>query len=94
MRLFSWTEFRGSSNINYGRTYTTQRDTSVALVPFGYSNGYPRALSNRGQVLIGGRWVPIVGRVCMDPFMVDVSDVPDVGEGDEVVNNVELVSHT
>ncbi|MBS1251270.1 MAG: Alanine racemase 1 [Anaerolineales bacterium] len=73
------------SSISYGRTYTTQRDTRVALVPFGYGDGYPRLLSNRGQVLIGGRRCPIVGRVCMDLFVVDVSAVPDVGEGDEVV---------
>lgn len=73
------------SSVSYGRTYTTRRATRVALIPFGYGDGYSRALSNRGQVLVRGRRVPIVGRVCMDLFVVDVSAVPDVREGDEVV---------
>lgn len=72
-------------SISYGRTYTTQRPTPVALIPFGYGDGYPRALSNRGQVLIRGRRAPIVGRVCMDLFVIDISDTPGVREGDEVV---------
>jgi len=55
----------------------------------GYGDGLPRVLSNRGSVLVGGRRVPIVGRVCMDMCMADVTDVPDVAEGDEVV----LIGH-
>lgn len=73
------------SDISYGRTYTTAREMPVGLVPVGYGDGYPRALSNRGQVLVGGRRVPIVGRVCMDQFMVDLTTVPQAQQDDEVV---------
>jgi len=73
------------SSISYGRTYITTRPTPVALVPVGYGDGYHRLASNRGAVLIGGRRAPIVGRVCMDQFVVDVSDIPGVAQGDEVV---------
>ena len=73
------------SCISYGCTYVTSRPTPVALVPIGYGDGYRRGLSNKGQVLVRGKRVPIIGRVCMDQFMVDVSKVPDVREGDEVV---------
>ncbi len=64
--------------VGYGGTYTTKADTKVATVPVGYADGYPRSLSNKGCVLIGGRRVPIIGRVCMDQFMVDVSELDDV----------------
>jgi len=72
------------SSISYGRTYTTTRPTEVALVPAGYGDGYHRLLSNRGAVLIGGRRAPIVGRVCMDQFVVDVSGIAGVQQDDEV----------
>ncbi len=71
--------------IGYGGTYTTVRETRVATIPVGYADGYPRGLSNKGCVLISGRRVPILGRVCMDQFMVDVTDIPEAKEGDEVV---------
>ena len=71
--------------ISYNRTFTTTRPTPVALVPLGYGDGYRRALSNKGQVLIRGRRAPILGRVCMDQCVVDVSGIPDVHEEDEVV---------
>ncbi len=73
------------SSISYGRTYITSRPTPLALVPFGYGDGYHRLISNRGAVLISGRRAPIVGRVCMDQFVVDVSGLPDVKQDDEVV---------
>jgi alanine racemase len=73
------------SSISYGRTYITTKPTPIALVPFGYGDGYHRLLSNRGEVLIRGKRVPIVGRVCMDQFMVDVSGIEGVKEGEEVV---------
>ena len=73
------------SSISYGCTYTTTRPTPVALVPVGYGDGYHRILSNKGQVLIHGQRAPIVGRVCMDQFVVDVSDIPEVHQDDEVV---------
>ena len=73
------------ASISYGRTYTTGEPTRVALVPIGYGDGYHRILSNRGAVLIRGQRAPIVGRVCMDQFVVDVSHIPTVLLHDEVV---------
>ena len=71
--------------ISYGGTYTTTRPTLVATLPVGYGHGYPRALSNRYYVLIRGKRAPILGRVCMDQMMVDVTDIPDVTEADMAV---------
>jgi alanine racemase len=73
------------SSISYGRTYITPRAMPVALIPVGYGDGYHRLMSNRGAVLINGRRAPIVGRVCMDQFVVDVSQVGPVQVNDEVV---------
>ena len=70
--------------ISYGGTFTTTSETRVATVPVGYADGYPRALSGKGHVLIHGQYAPILGRVCMDQFMVDVTDIPDVTQGDDV----------
>ncbi len=71
--------------ISYGGTYTTARPTLVATLPVGYGHGYPRALSNRYYVLIRGKRAPILGRVCMDQMMVDVTDIPGVTDGDIAV---------
>ncbi len=71
--------------VSYGLTWRATRPSQVALVPVGYADGWSRHLSNAGQVLIGGRRCPMVGRVCMDQFLADVTDVPGVREGDEVV---------
>ena len=71
--------------ISYGGIYKTDRITRVATVPVGYADGYPRSLSNKGYVLIHGRKAPVLGRVCMDQMMVDVSDIPEAHEYDEVV---------
>lgn len=73
------------ASISYGRTYVTEGPTRVALIPVGYGDGYHRLLSNRGAVLIRGKRAPIVGRVCMDQFVVNVSDIPGVRLHDEVV---------
>jgi len=73
------------SSISYNRTYTTTRPTPVALVPVGYGDGYRRGLSNKGAVLIHGQRAPIIGRICMDQFMVDVSAILDIRQDDEVV---------
>lgn len=73
------------SAVSYGRTYIAPRAIRAALVPVGYGDGYPRALSNRGSVLIHGWRAPIIGRVCMDQFVVDVSGVSGVQQDDEVV---------
>ncbi len=61
--------------ISYGGTYKTTKETRVATIPVGYADGYPRCLSNRGKVIINGKFAPIIGRVCMDQFMVDISDI-------------------
>ncbi len=72
-------------SVSYGGHFTAERDTLVATVPLGYGDGYPRSLSGKGFVLIRGMRCPILGRVCMDQFMVDVSHVPGVSMGDEVL---------
>lgn len=72
------------TSIGYGGTFTTSRTTKVATIPVGYGDGYPRSLSNKGSVLIRGRRAAIIGRVCMDQIMVDVTDICDVEDGDEV----------
>lgn len=72
------------SKISYGGTCTTERETRVATVPVGYGDGYPRGLSNCGYVIVSGRKCPILGRVCMDQFMIDVTHIPEVKEGDIV----------
>lgn len=71
--------------ISYSRKFITRRKTKVATIPVGYADGYSRQLSNKGRVLIRGQYAPIIGNICMDQFMVDVTDIPDVGVGDEVV---------
>ena len=71
--------------VGYGRTFTAQRETLVMTLPIGYGDGYPRILSNRASVLVRGKRAPLIGRVCMDMVMADVTDIPDVSEADEVV---------
>ncbi|MBI3596819.1 MAG: alanine racemase [Nitrospirae bacterium] len=71
--------------ISYGRTFTTRRESLIAVLPIGYADGYSRAWSNRGQVLIDGQRVPVIGRVCMDMTVVDVTDLPTVRIGAETV---------
>jgi alanine racemase len=71
--------------VSYGGTFVTDKETVIATIPVGYGDGYPRSLSGKGYVLIDGKRAPILGRVCMDQFMVDVTDIADVKEGDEVV---------
>ncbi len=72
-------------SVSYNRAYRTSRPSRIAVLPIGYADGYSRLLSNRGQVLIKGRRARIVGRVCMDMTLVDVTDIPDVATGDEAV---------
>ena len=70
------------TGISYGSTFVTARDSVIATVPVGYADGWPRALSNKGRVLVHGQFAPIAGRVCMDQFMIDVTDIPGVRPGD------------
>ncbi len=72
-------------SISYGGLFTAKEDMRVATVPLGYGDGYPRMLTGKGSVLIRGKRCPILGRVCMDQFMVDVSHIPGLKEGEEVV---------
>lgn len=77
-------EVEAGTPVSYGGTYVTTKRTRIATVPVGYGDGYPRSLSNKGYVLIRGKRARILGRVCMDQFMVDVSDIPEAREGDQV----------
>lgn len=72
------------TSISYGRTYTTNKKTKIANVPIGYADGIRRSLSNKGNVVINEKIVPIVGTVCMDSFMIDVTQIENVKIGDEV----------
>lgn len=71
--------------VSYGRTFKCEKTMKIATVTAGYADGYPRSLSNQGYVYIGGHRADIVGRVCMDQMCVDVTDIPDVKMGDEVL---------
>ena len=71
--------------VSYGGTYVTKEPTVVATIPVGYADGYRRSLSGRFYVLIRGQKAPILGRVCMDQFMVDVTHIPGVAAGEPVV---------
>ena len=73
------------TGVSYGHTFVTQRETRVATLPVGYADGYPRALSNQGHVIIRGQYAPIIGRICMDQCMADVTDIPGIGMEDEVI---------
>ncbi|WP_234982175.1 alanine racemase [Algoriphagus halophilus] len=91
-RIFTWKtdvmdvrDVEAGEFIGYGTSYQASQNMKVAVMPLGYSNGYPRAQSNRGHVLIKGKKAQIVGLINMNLFMVDVSHIPDVQVGDEVV---------
>jgi len=73
------------SRISYGGTFVTRRESLIATLPIGYADGYSTRLSNQGEVLIRGKRAPIVGRVCMDLIMADVTDIHGVSKGDEAI---------
>ena len=77
-------EVEEGTGIGYGSTYITKRRTKIANVPIGYADGIKRALSNRGNVIINKQKVPIIGTICMDSFMVDVTDIKNINIGDDV----------
>ncbi|MCM1541270.1 MAG: alanine racemase [Blautia sp.] len=83
-RLVLVKTLRKGQSVSYGGTFTAGEDMRVATVPVGYGDGYPRSLSNRGYVLLHGKKAPVLGRVCMDQFMVDVTAIPEAKEGDRV----------
>lgn len=79
-------EVEKGTPVSYGRTFVTKRKSRIATIPIGYADGYSRLLSNRGRVLIHGEYAPIIGNICMDQCMVDVTDIKsEVKVGDEVV---------
>ena len=71
--------------VSYGITFKTSNETIVATIPVGYADGYLRKLAENGKVIIKGEFAPIIGRICMDQFMIDVTNIPDVKIGDEVI---------
>lgn len=75
---------KAGSFVSYGRTYRAEHDIIAATIPIGYADGYPRGLSGKAHVLINGKKAPIIGRICMDQLMADVTDIPDVHEGTTV----------
>jgi alanine racemase len=77
-------EVKKGSLVGYGCTYEMPRDGKIAVIPIGYYDGYARALSSKGQVLISGKKAPVIGRICMNMFMADVTDIPGVKLEDEV----------
>ncbi|MGN0401056.1 MAG: alanine racemase [Acetatifactor sp.] len=72
-------------SVSYGGTFTAEREMRIATIPLGYGDGYPRSLSGKGYVLVHGKRAPILGRVCMDQMMVDVTEIANAAEGDRVV---------
>jgi alanine racemase len=89
MRLMSRVSYfkslRSGSSVSYGRAWSAAEDTRIATVPIGYGDGYSRLLSNRGEVVIRGRRLPVVGKVCMDQLMVDLGPDGEAYNGDEVL---------
>ena len=77
-------EIAPGTPVSYGSTFVSEHAMRVATIPTGYADGYSRGLSNRGSVLIRGKRAKILGRICMDQFMVDVTDIPEAEEDDEV----------
>ena len=84
-KIISLKKLTKGASISYGRTFTCKKESLIATLPIGYADGYSRLLSNKGEVIIRGKKAPIVGVVCMDMVMVDVTEVPGVSLGDDVV---------
>jgi alanine racemase len=84
-RILTLRNLPSGSPVSYAKTFITKRKSKIAVIPVGYADGYNRLFSNNAEVLVGGRRAPVVGRVCMDLTMVDVTDIRGIAEGDEVV---------
>ncbi len=78
-------QINAGDTVSYGRTFKAKTNLTVATVSAGYADGYPRLLSNRGYVIINGQRANIIGRICMDQFCVDVTNIPNIKRGDEVI---------
>lgn len=78
-------ELESGMYISYNRTYKTSRKSKIATIPIGYADGYIRALKHDAKVIVNGKFAPIVGNICMDQFMIDVTDIDNVNVGDEVI---------
>lgn len=77
-------EIQEGTPVSYGGTFTAKHKMRIATIPVGYGDGYARGLSNKGWVLVHGKKAPVIGRVCMDQFMIDVTKIPEAVEGDKV----------
>jgi alanine racemase len=84
-RILYLRKMPSGSPVSYGRTFITKRKSSIGVIPLGYADGYSRSFSNNADVLVNGRRAPVVGRVCMDLTMVDLTDVKGAKENSEVV---------
>lgn len=83
-RITQLRTMNSGQTLSYGGTFTLKRPSKVALIPLGYADGYPRTLSNKAEVLISGHRCPIIGAICMDQLLVDVTDLSQISTGDEV----------
>ncbi|MDP3260744.1 MAG: alanine racemase, partial [Thermodesulfovibrionales bacterium] len=84
-KILSLRRFKKGTPVSYGRTFITERESLIAVLPVGYTDGYPRVLSNNADVIIRGKRAPVAGRICMDTTMADITEIGDVSEGDEVI---------
>jgi alanine racemase len=84
-RVIAMHEIDAGESVSYGALWRATRRSRIATLPLGYADGYPRQLTNTGQVLIRGQRAPVVGAVCMDMFMVDMTEIAGAAAGDEVV---------
>lgn len=84
-RILALRNLPSGTPISYGRTFITERKSRIAVIPLGYADGFNRLFSNNADVLVRGQLAPVVGRVCMDLTMIDVTDIEEVSEADEVV---------
>jgi alanine racemase len=84
-RILQLKKVPAGTSISYGQTFIAKRESLIATLPIGYADGYPRLLSNRGEVLVKGQRAPVAGRICMDLTMIDVTDIREIHQGDEVV---------
>jgi alanine racemase len=83
--ILSIRKLPSGSSVSYGRSFVTSRESRIAVVPVGYADGYNRLFSNNAHMLVRGLRVPVVGKVCMDVTMIDVTEIDDISEGEEVV---------